>query len=601
MKFATIGTNFLDDIIIYGKETLKKEITNVGRYTCINPISLIFNKEFPKEIYEKYDLDCENAYQKKMYISDIRKTVLKEIKEAQPDYIMIDLAEIFLPIKIYKENDQEIVYTSHNYLNSANYGAEKEQVLSISNLPKNVVFEYVQKFMNLLIHEFDAKSIILVKTFYPYQYFDKEGQWKLALNLSDLISRNDLLSDVYKLLDANYKLKTICMPELIFNDLSYNTSGTYKLAECFYKYASAHLDGTIANEPLDIINETLFSEREQFIDKKISNLLLTNVLANGIKKGKKLVLIGQSSIIEEGIKEKFNVKIDEKIEYDRNISEKKLESEIGAYRNKSKEYYFIIPHVYRDTNLIQIITKNGFFPNAKKVAMAYYRYQIRDIKGLFFDIFNNKIESHYGKNVFKIMGKGANLFVGESNQCGQLSIDLYDQSKIMMEDKVGIVGASFIICCYWGATLRIGGKTTFGSENRLMVYSGGEMVIGEDCMFADRIVAQVGDGHSIYDLKSNENINSDLNKFQQKLKLVVGAHVWVGRGATLINCDIGRGSIVGAGALVKKKHPNNCIIAGIPARVIRKDIAWSREINCYDIDDEIFGVPKDYQNFTQED
>ena len=70
---------------------------------------------------------------------------------------------------------------------------------------------------------------------------------------------------------------------------------------------------------------------------------------------------------------------------------------------------------------------------------------------------------------------------------------------------------------------------------------------------------------------------------------------------SILNCDVGSGSIIGARDLVKKKYPNNCILAGIPAKVIRKDVGWSREINCYDIDDPVFGVPAEYRNFTNEE
>mgnify|MGYP001428598538 FL=1 len=47
----------------------------------------------------------------------------------------------------------------------------------------------------------------------------------------------------------------------------------------------------------------------------------------------------------------------------------------------------------------------------------------------------------------------------------------------------------------------------------------------------------------------------------------------------LYNTDISAGSVIGAMSLVKAKIPNNCIAAGNPVRVIRTDIAWSRNDN----------------------
>ncbi|MDR3310631.1 MAG: hypothetical protein LBS90_04730, partial [Oscillospiraceae bacterium] len=40
------------------------------------------------------------------------------------------------------------------------------------------------------------------------------------------------------------------------------------------------------------------------------------------------------------------------------------------------------------------------------------------------------------------------------------------------------------------------------------------------------------------------------------------------------------GSVVGSYAVVAKKYPNNCAIAGNPARIVRRDIAWRGEHFC---------------------
>lgn len=62
------------------------------------------------------------------------------------------------------------------------------------------------------------------------------------------------------------------------------------------------------------------------------------------------------------------------------------------------------------------------------------------------------------------------------------------------------------------------------------------------------------------------------------MPIVTGDHVWLGMGACLLpGCDVAEGSIVGASSLVNKSFPKNCICAGNPARIIRKDIKWYRE------------------------
>lgn len=94
--------------------------------------------------------------------------------------------------------------------------------------------------------------------------------------------------------------------------------------------------------------------------------------------------------------------------------------------------------------------------------------------------------------------------------------------------------------------------------------------IGDDCMFATNNQIRTDDAHAIYDSKTGKRVNHSSN-------IIIGKHVWVGYNATILGgSKIGDGSIVGMGAIVKKKFPNNCVIAGIPAKIIRKDIFWQR-------------------------
>lgn len=40
---------------------------------------------------------------------------------------------------------------------------------------------------------------------------------------------------------------------------------------------------------------------------------------------------------------------------------------------------------------------------------------------------------------------------------------------------------------------------------------------------------------------------------------------------------MGDGSVVGLSSVVTRVFPNNCIVAGVPARLKRKDVAWERD------------------------
>jgi acetyltransferase-like isoleucine patch superfamily enzyme len=54
----------------------------------------------------------------------------------------------------------------------------------------------------------------------------------------------------------------------------------------------------------------------------------------------------------------------------------------------------------------------------------------------------------------------------------------------------------------------------------------------------------------------------------ERTRVTIGAGAWIGTGAIIL-ADVGKGTIVGAGAVVTKPLPDYVIAAGIPARIIR--------------------------------
>ena len=61
-----------------------------------------------------------------------------------------------------------------------------------------------------------------------------------------------------------------------------------------------------------------------------------------------------------------------------------------------------------------------------------------------------------------------------------------------------------------------------------------------------------------------------------KAPIVIGDNVWIGMGAMILKgVTIGEGSIIAAGAVVTKDVAPNTIVAGVPAKEIRKDVTWT--------------------------
>jgi acetyltransferase-like isoleucine patch superfamily enzyme len=52
--------------------------------------------------------------------------------------------------------------------------------------------------------------------------------------------------------------------------------------------------------------------------------------------------------------------------------------------------------------------------------------------------------------------------------------------------------------------------------------------------------------------------------------VMIGSGTWLGNHAVIVGCLIGRNCVVGANAVVTRDVPDYCVVAGAPARVIRR-------------------------------
>ena len=183
------------------------------------------------------------------------------------------------------------------------------------------------------------------------------------------------------------------------------------------------------------------------------------------------------------------------------------------------------------------------------------RIKKRRIKGLYtkFGGSNNYIEI---KEPFKIKqlvvsmpGNNNILKIGEYAAIGSLTIAMSNNSKVTIGKK------------FYGAK-----RTIFIAKEE----GGAQISIGDNCLFSYDVIVRTSDTHTIYDNRTKEVLNCSKN-------IKIGNHVWVAARAIILKgVEISDNSVIAAGSIVTKKFTEpNALIAGIPAKIKKREINWN--------------------------
>lgn len=219
--------------------------------------------------------------------------------------------------------------------------------------------------------------------------------------------------------------------------------------------------------------------------------------------------------------------------------------------------------------------------NVLVIVFAYATYTYRSISGDLrkLGIAHEPIQKYTGKNITVTGDELVKKYPdGYCDKWGNEII--FDKSFFCEEFKVWFRGGnnkirinknvktkSLKIYCGNNANCEIGEGTEI-VEARIQV-TNGKVRIGKDCLFSIRVWIANHDHHHIFDAKTGKRINNPKD-------IEIGNHVWVGEGVSLLSgFSIGDNSIIGAMSISSSVFGSKVIIAGNPAKVIRKDILWS--------------------------
>lgn len=165
--------------------------------------------------------------------------------------------------------------------------------------------------------------------------------------------------------------------------------------------------------------------------------------------------------------------------------------------------------------------------------------------------------------------KGSKIIFGDNCVISHIAINIEQgNATLSFGNSTSIRGRYFI-----GSTskIHIGDGTAINRHVLLVATECASINIGDGCLLSD-VSMSTTDWHSIMDANTKERINPAKD-------IVIEEKVWIGEGVSIQKgVFIGKDSVVGAKSVVTKSIPPGSLAVGIPARVIRSNIIWQRDL-----------------------
>ncbi len=110
--------------------------------------------------------------------------------------------------------------------------------------------------------------------------------------------------------------------------------------------------------------------------------------------------------------------------------------------------------------------------------------------------------------------------------------------------------------------VEIGAKTVIGQECTISAFQ--HVSIGRECILADRVML-IDFDHGVTEVDRPIRLQGIY-----KRDVRIGHNVWIGYGACVLRgVSVGDNSVIGTNSVVTREVPENAVVGGVPARIIR--------------------------------
>lgn len=161
-------------------------------------------------------------------------------------------------------------------------------------------------------------------------------------------------------------------------------------------------------------------------------------------------------------------------------------------------------------------------------------------------------------------------------ECSSLSLSegciITAPENIMVGKKVNIM-RNCSLYAHSNGMLKIGSSVSINSNVILGAADNGEIIIGNDVLIGPNVVIRASN-HQYKDKDIPINRQGHTGG-----KIIIEDDVWIGANVVLLpDVVIGRGSVIGAGAVVNNDIPPYALAGGMPAKVIKENIRIENNI-----------------------
>lgn len=201
---------------------------------------------------------------------------------------------------------------------------------------------------------------------------------------------------------------------------------------------------------------------------------------------------------------------------------------------------------------------------------------IQIIKSLYYTFLNKKIQKVNAKDKMIFynaalisMEKATEISLNGTFHLGANSIPASRRETTIRMDENSKLRVEKSFSVYYGGDIILfkNAKLSLGSgffNSNIKIRCTESISIGNDVAISHDVTIMDSDAHEILD-----------EQYQKTLPVRIGNHVWIGTRVTILKgVTIGDDVIIAAGSVVTKDIPSGCLAAGVPARVIRKNVKW---------------------------